>query len=68
MTQDTPHSIIREHFELLGRNRARVAVAPGSGGVDLEHERKQIKVVQLISSYRFRGRRKRNSAVRPHGT
>ncbi|UTA46536.1 2-oxoglutarate dehydrogenase E1 component [Simiduia sp. 21SJ11W-1] len=55
MVQDTPHSVIREHFELLGKNRARPIAAPGSGGANIEHERKQVKVVQLISSYRFRG-------------
>ena len=45
VTQDTPHSIVREHFELLGKNRARPLVAPGSGGVNIEHERKQVKVL-----------------------
>ncbi|MBB3168710.1 2-oxoglutarate dehydrogenase E1 component [Simiduia aestuariiviva] len=55
VVQDTPHSVIREHFELLGKNRARPIAAPGSGGANIEHERKQVKVVQLISSYRFRG-------------
>ena len=59
-SQDSPHSIIREHFELLGKNRARPLVAPGSGGANIEHERKQVKVVQLISSYRFRGHQKAN--------
>lgn len=58
VTQDTPHSIVREHFELLGKNRARPLAAPGSGGTHIEHERKQVKVVQLISSYRFRGHQK----------
>ncbi|GAB1260122.1 2-oxoglutarate dehydrogenase E1 component [Aurantivibrio plasticivorans] len=58
VTQDTSHSVIREHFELLGKRRARPIAAPGSGGVNVEHERKQIKVVQIISSYRFRGHQK----------
>ncbi|MBR9912483.1 MAG: 2-oxoglutarate dehydrogenase E1 component [Gammaproteobacteria bacterium] len=58
VTQDVPHSVVREHFELLGRNRARPVVAPGSGGPSFEHESKQIHVVQLISSYRFRGHQK----------
>ncbi len=58
VTQDTPHSIVREHFELLGKHRARPLVAPGSGSANIEHERKQVKVVQLISSYRFRGHQK----------
>jgi len=58
VTQDTPHSVIREHFKLLGKRRARPIAAPGTGGVNVEHERKQVKVVQLISSYRFRGHQK----------
>jgi 2-oxoglutarate dehydrogenase E1 component len=55
---DTSHATIREHFELLGRNRARPTTAPGSGGINIEHERKQVKVVQLISAYRTRGHQK----------
>lgn len=58
VTQDTPHSVIRQHFELLGKNRARPIAAPGSGGADVEHETKQIGVMQLTSSYRFRGHKK----------
>lgn len=58
VTQDTPHSVVREHFELLGKRRARPIAAPGSGGANIEHERKQVKVVQAISSYRFRGHQK----------
>ncbi|MEA3301035.1 MAG: 2-oxoglutarate dehydrogenase E1 component [Pseudomonadota bacterium] len=52
---DTSHQTIRNHFELLGRRRARPIPAPGSGGVNIEHERKQVKVQQLISAYRSRG-------------
>lgn len=56
--QDTSHAVVREYFELLGKRRSRPIAAPGSGGVHVEHERKQIKVVQLISSYRFCGHQK----------
>jgi 2-oxoglutarate dehydrogenase E1 component len=52
---DTSHQTIRNHFELIGRRRARPVPAPGSGGVNIDHERKQVKVQQLISSYRSRG-------------
>jgi 2-oxoglutarate dehydrogenase E1 component len=52
---DVSHETIRNHFELLGRRRARPIPAPGSGGVNIEHERKQVKVLQLISAYRNRG-------------
>ncbi len=58
VTPDVPHSVVREHFELLGKSRSRPLAAPGSGGSNIEHERKQIKVVQLISFYRFRGHQK----------
>jgi 2-oxoglutarate dehydrogenase E1 component len=57
---DSSHDTIIQHFELLGRRQARPTPAPGSGGIHLEHERKQVKVVQLISSYRFRGHQKAN--------
>ena len=33
---------------LLGRRRARPIPAPGSGGVNIEHERKQVKVQLII--------------------
>ena len=59
LTQDTPHSVIRAQFEQLGKSRVRtVAVAGAGGSVSVEHEQKQIKVLQLISSYRFRGHQK----------
>ena len=32
-----------------------MAPAPGSGGANIEHERKQVKVLQLIAAYRSRG-------------
>ena len=52
---DVSHDTVIQHFELLGKKKSRPTPAPGSGGIHLEHERKQVKVVQLISSYRFRG-------------
>ena len=55
VSPDTSHATVVKHFELLGRRQARPTPAPGSGGINNEHERKQVKVVQLISSYRFRG-------------
>jgi 2-oxoglutarate dehydrogenase E1 component len=59
LTQDTPHSVIRAQFEQLGKSRVRTVAAAGAGGsVSAEHEQKQIKVLQLISSYRFRGHQK----------
>ncbi|WIO75488.1 2-oxoglutarate dehydrogenase E1 component [Porticoccaceae bacterium LTM1] len=55
---DTSHATIQQHFELLGRRKARMAPAPGSGGINIEHERKQVKVLQLIAAYRSRGHTK----------
>ncbi|WP_461484139.1 2-oxoglutarate dehydrogenase E1 component [Porticoccus sp.] len=57
---DVSHATIQDYFELLGRRRARPTPAPGSGGMNIEHERKQVKVLQLISSYRNRGHQKAN--------
>lgn len=56
LAQDTPHSVIRAQFELLGKTRGYVQSA--GAPVDSEHEQKQISVLQLISSYRFRGHQK----------
>ncbi|WP_053979349.1 2-oxoglutarate dehydrogenase E1 component [Marinagarivorans algicola] len=55
---DIPHSEIIQYFELLGKNRARPLVAPGSGGGNISHERKQVEVVQLINAYRLSGHKK----------
>ena len=58
VTNDVPHSEIIEYFELLGKNRARPIVAPGSGAVNVNHERKQVEVVQLVNAYRLSGHHK----------
>ena len=55
---DVSHATVQSHFELMGRRRARPVPAPGSGGMNVEHERKQVKVLQLISSHRNRGHQK----------
>ncbi|GAA6167240.1 2-oxoglutarate dehydrogenase E1 component [Sessilibacter corallicola] len=55
---DTPHSVIREQFAQLAKDRVRdkgTLGASAGGAVSSEHESKQIKVVQLINSYRSRG-------------
>ena len=53
-TAETPHQPIREQFLLLAKNRHPARLAP-QAAVSSEHERKQIKVLQLISAYRGRG-------------
>jgi 2-oxoglutarate dehydrogenase E1 component len=52
------HSAIRDQFEQLGKNRARSTLEGLSSGVATEHERKQVRVLQLISAYRQRGHQK----------
>ncbi len=58
VTQDTPHSVVREQFVQLSKQRNRAATPAVATAMSLEHERKQVKVLQLISSYRFRGHQK----------
>jgi len=54
---DIPHSTVQEHFALLGRQKRRPDAAQHDG-VSTEYERKQVRVVQLISAYRQRGHQK----------
>src|SRR5690625_5822875 len=54
--RDVAHSAVREQFVRLGQARRRGGVAPaGADSGITEHERKQVRVVQLISAYRQRG-------------
>ena len=55
---DVSHATIMAHFEQIGRRRSRPMTNPGSGGENIEHERKQVKVLQLIISHRNRGHQK----------
>jgi 2-oxoglutarate dehydrogenase E1 component len=54
-SHDVPLAPIREQFHRLGQQR-RTALAPAAG--DSEENRKQVKVLQLINAYRFRGHQK----------
>lgn len=56
---DVPHSPVREHFLLLAKNKTRHQPLAASS-VSTEHERKQVKVLHLITAYRFRGHQKAN--------
>ncbi|MBV1869533.1 MAG: 2-oxoglutarate dehydrogenase E1 component [Gammaproteobacteria bacterium] len=53
-TEDVPHSAIREHFLYLAKNKSRAQPLLVSS-VSSAHEKKQVKVLQLITAYRFRG-------------
>ncbi|HVK98288.1 MAG TPA: thiamine pyrophosphate-dependent enzyme, partial [Dongiaceae bacterium] len=57
--QDIPHSTVREHFLYLAKNRHRAQPLAVSS-VSSEHEKKQVKVLQLITGYRVRGHQKSN--------
>jgi 2-oxoglutarate dehydrogenase E1 component len=58
IASDIPHSTIRQHFELLGRNRLRARPEVASTDVTSDHERKQMRVTELISAYRHRGHKR----------
>ena len=55
--EDLPHSEIRDYFRDLTQHRAHYPVlsSPAAANVNLEYERKQVHVLQLINAYRFRG-------------
>lgn len=54
---EVPHSTIREHFLYQAKNKSRVQPLAVSS-VSSEHEKKQVKVLQLITGYRVRGHQK----------
>jgi len=56
--KDVSHAEIRRDFEQLGRASRYRQVLSNDAIVNSEHERKQVKVLQLISSYRVRGHQK----------
>jgi 2-oxoglutarate dehydrogenase E1 component len=55
--QDVPHSTIREHFTQLAKARIKPLSVQADTRVT-EHERKQVRVIQLSSAYRQRGHQK----------
>ncbi len=58
---DVPHSTVREYFELLAKQRSRgVKPEPSDHQLSTDYERKQVRVVQLISAYRQRGHQRAN--------
>ncbi|OMH32866.1 2-oxoglutarate dehydrogenase E1 component [Motiliproteus sp. MSK22-1] len=54
VSQDIPHSAIREHFLYLSKNQKRAQAAPVSS-VSSEHEKKQVRVLRMINAFRVRG-------------
>ena len=59
--QDVSHSLIRDSFRQQALHSPRAPMVAGSGNVELAL--KQVRVLQLINAYRFRGHQK--AAVDP---
>ncbi len=58
---ETKHSDVRAEFTELAKNKHReVVYLSGGPGVSDEQSTKQVKVLQLINSYRFRGHQNAN--------
>jgi len=56
---DVPHSAVQAHFILQAKNKSRAQPVITSS-VSSDHEKKQIRVLQLATAYRFRGHQKAN--------
>jgi len=58
--KDTIHSDVREQFRRITEKRSGTQLPPSQSAstAAFEHERKQVKVLQLINAYRFRGHQK----------
>jgi 2-oxoglutarate dehydrogenase E1 component len=52
---DIPHTVLRERFARLSKMRVRTDATVSQDVHATEYERKQVRVVQLISAYRQRG-------------
>lgn len=55
LSRDVPHSTVRDHFAKLAKVQRRGGTSAFVGNNVSEHERKQVRVLQLISAYRQRG-------------
>ncbi len=55
---EVPHSGIVQHFERIGRNRLKARPEKQSAAVESEHQRKQMRVLELIAAYRHRGHKR----------
>ena len=58
IASDVPHSTVIRHFELIGRNRLRARPQSVATDVANDHERKQMRVTELIAAYRHRGHKR----------
>ena len=56
--QEVPHSTVRERFARISKMRVRTEATVAADSQATEYERKQVRVIQLISAYRQRGHQK----------
>lgn len=54
LSQDVPHSTVREHFLYIAKNKKRSQPVEMSS-VSSEHEKKQVRVLRMINAFRVRG-------------
>ncbi|MDO7674145.1 MAG: 2-oxoglutarate dehydrogenase E1 component, partial [Reinekea forsetii] len=59
ITTDTPHQPVRDHFLLMGKTN-KIAADTLAPSLVTEHERKQVRVHQLATAFRFRGHQNAN--------
>ena len=57
-TEDIPHSVVRDRFAQISKMRVRTEATVAHDSQATEYERKQVRVVQLISAFRQRGHQK----------
>ena len=55
---DVPHSVVRDQFAKISKMRVRTEATVAHDSQATEYERKQVRVVQMISAYRQRGHQK----------
>ncbi|EED35998.1 oxoglutarate dehydrogenase (succinyl-transferring), E1 component [Luminiphilus syltensis NOR5-1B] len=55
---DVPHSVVRDQFARISKMRVRTEATVAHDSQATEYERKQVRVLQLISAYRQRGHQK----------
>ena len=57
VAKDIAHSDIQEHFRQLTQRKGGIQAVTrvSAPSINIEHERKQVHVLQLINAYRFRG-------------
>ncbi|WP_439102590.1 2-oxoglutarate dehydrogenase E1 component [Congregibacter sp.] len=58
LMDDVPHSALRERFARISKMRVRTEATVAHDSQATQHERKQVKVLALISAYRQRGHQK----------